>query len=316
MSDKRISLDATVAAVARGQRVDQAAAELFPEFSRSQLQHWIRQGQLLVNGAVCKPKDKVVGGEVITLEAEPEQQGEWVRQDIPLNIIYEDESILVVNKTVGLVVHPGAGNREGTLLNALLYRYPDQEEVPRAGIVHRLDKETSGIMVVARTLQAQASLVKQLQAKTVRREYEAVVQGVPVGGRTIDLPIGRHPAARTRMAVLQHGGKQAVTHFRVLQKFAFHAHVRVKLETGRTHQIRVHMANIGYPLVGDPVYGGRLKIPPGASTELVQVLREFKRQALHASTLSLVHPRTLELLTWHAPLPEDMAHLLSVLEAG
>jgi len=316
MSADRINLEATVPNGFIGQRVDQAAADLFSDYSRSQLQNWIKKGQLLVNGRPCKSKDKILGGEVLTLEAEPEKQGEWLSENIPLDVVYEDSSLVVINKPVGLVVHPGAGNPQGTLLNALLHRYPDQENIPRAGIVHRLDKETSGLMVVARTLQAQTSLVEQLQARTVSREYEAVVQGVPVGGRTIDLPIGRHPAVRTRMAVVQRGGKAAVTHFRVLKKFAHHALVRVKLETGRTHQIRVHLAHIGYPLVGDPVYGGRLRVPPAASEELINTLRRFRRQALHAAALSLEHPQSGAILGWEAPLPDDMVNLLAILASG
>ena len=316
MSDDRISLTATVSTDAIGQRLDQAATDLFDGYSRSQLQQWIKNGNLLVDGQVRKPKEKVLGGEQLTLEAQLESQGDWVAEDIPLDIVHEDADIIVLNKPVGLVVHPGAGNREGTLLNALLHRYPALEMIPRAGIVHRLDKETSGLMVVARTLQAQHSLVTQLQERTISREYEAVVQGVPVAGRTIDEPIGRHPTARVKMAVAKNGGKPAVTHFRVLHRFDHHAHVRVQLETGRTHQIRVHMAHIGYPLVGDPVYGGRLKLPPGASDELIACLRNFRRQALHAAALSLEHPSSGEILSWSAPLPADIQALLAALDAG
>ena len=316
MSDDHVALQARVPEEEIGQRVDQVAAVLFSAFSRSQLQQWIKKGCLLMDGECCKPKDKVLGGEVLTLRAELESQGDWVAEDIPLDVVFEDDEIVVINKPAGLVVHPGAGNREGTLLNALLHRYPRQESIPRAGIVHRLDKETSGLMVVARTLQAQTSLVEQLQARSVSRQYDAVVVGVPVGGRTIEEPIGRHPTARTRMAVAKQGGKPAVTHFRVRRKFAHHALVRVKLETGRTHQIRVHMAHIGCPLVGDPVYGGRFKLPPGASETLIETLRQFRRQALHAAYLSFAHPRTGETLVWEANLPEDMVELLAALEAG
>ena len=316
MSDNYFHLKARVAPEATGQRLDQVAAALFPAFSRSQLQQWVKKGQLRIDGREGKPKDRVLGGERLELSAEAEPRGEWEAEEIPLVIVHEDADILVVDKPAGLVVHPGAGNPRGTLLNALLHRYPAQQSIPRAGIVHRLDKETSGLMVVARTLQAQTSLVAQLQARTVSREYEAVVTGVPVGGKTIDAAIGRHPTVRTRMAVVRHGGKPAVTHFRVLTKFDHHAHLRVKLETGRTHQIRVHLAHLGYPLVGDPLYGGRLKLPPGASDALIQCLRDFRRQALHAAALSLEQPSSGEQLAWASPLPPDMQGLLAALEAG
>jgi 23S rRNA pseudouridine1911/1915/1917 synthase len=316
MSDNRITLEGTIPDSFIGQRLDQAAAALFREFSRSQLQLWIKSGDLTLNGGACKPRDKVFGGEHLRLQAELQPQGDWQSEDIALDIVHEDDHILVINKPVGLVVHPGAGNSQGTLLNALLHRYPGQENIPRAGIVHRLDKDTSGLMVVARTLQAQTSLVAQLQAHDVTREYEAVVQGIPVGGRVIDQPIGRHPRQRTRMAVVSHGGKPAVTHFRVVHRYGHHAHIRLQLETGRTHQIRVHMAHIGYPLVGDPLYGGRPKLPPGASQALIETLRGFRRQALHAVALTLSHPASGDTVSWSSPLPEDFLQLLAALEAG
>jgi len=316
MPDNRIDLEATITADCAGQRVDQAAAGLFPAFSRAQIQQWIKGGELTLNGRPCKPKDRVSGGEALVVAATLVSQGEWRGEDIPLQVVYEDGDILVIDKPAGIVVHPGAGNPDGTVLNALLHRYPGQENMPRAGIVHRLDKDTSGLMVIARTLQAQTSLVAQLQARTVSREYEAVVQGLPVSGSTINEPIGRHPRTRTRMAVLRHGGKEALTRFRILRRFSHHAHVRLKLETGRTHQIRVHMAHIGFPLVGDPVYGGRLKLPAAASDALIESLRNFHRQALHAVALSLKHPRTGEELSWGSALPEDFRTLLDALEKG
>ncbi len=316
MTQDMISRRATVPPEAVGRRIDQVAAELLPEFSRSQLQTWLKRGQMTVDGRECRPRDKVAGGESLALEAVLEPQGEWRPQAIPLTVLHEDEHLLVIDKPAGLVVHPGAGNPDETLVNALLHRFPELENLPRAGIVHRLDKDTSGLMVVARTLQARHVLVNQLQARSVSREYEAVVQGVPTGGAIIDAPIGRHPRARTRMAVVPRGGRAAVTRFRLLRRFPHHAHVRVSLETGRTHQIRVHMAHIGYPLVGDPVYGGRLRLPPGASDSLVQVLRQFRRQALHAAALSLIHPASGESVSWTSPLPEDFRTLLDALEAG
>ncbi|MDY1355852.1 23S rRNA pseudouridine(1911/1915/1917) synthase RluD [Pseudomonas aeruginosa] len=295
-----------------GQRLDQIAAQLFPEHSRSRLAGWIKDGRLTVDGAVLRPRDIVHSGAQLVLEAEQEAQGEWLAQDIELEIVYEDEHILVIDKPAGLVVHPAAGHQDGTLLNALLYHVPDIANVPRAGIVHRLDKDTTGLMVVAKTLEAHTKLVAQLQARSVSRIYEAIVIGVITSGGTIDAPIGRHGVQRQKMAVVD-SGKVAVSHYRVLERFRAHTHTRVKLETGRTHQIRVHMSHIGYPLVGDPVYGGRFRIPPVASQTLVQTLREFPRQALHARFLELDHPATGVRMKWESPLPEDFLWLLSLL---
>ncbi|MFU6912110.1 23S rRNA pseudouridine(1911/1915/1917) synthase RluD [Pseudomonas aeruginosa] len=295
-----------------GQRLDQIAAQLFPEHSRSRLAGWIKDGRLTVDGAVLRPRDIVHSGAQLVLEAEQEAQGEWLAQDVELEIVYEDEHILVIDKPAGLVVHPAAGHQDGTLLNALLYHVPDIANVPRAGIVHRLDKDTTGLMVVAKTLEAHTKLVAQLQARSVSRIYEAIVIGVITSGGTIDAPIGRHGVQRQKMAVVD-AGKVAVSHYRVLERFRAHTHTRVKLETGRTHQIRVHMSHIGYPLVGDPVYGGRFRIPPVASQTLVQTLREFPRQALHARFLELDHPATGVRMKWESPLPEDFLWLLSLL---
>lgn len=295
-----------------GQRLDQIAAQLFPEHPRSRLAGWIKDGRLTVDGAVLRPRDIVHSGAQLVLEAEQEAQGEWLAQDIELEIVYEDEHILVIDKPAGLVVHPAAGHQDGTLLNALLYHVPDIANVPRAGIVHRLDKDTTGLMVVAKTLEAHTKLVAQLQARSVSRIYEAIVIGVITSGGTIDAPIGRHGVQRQKMAVVD-AGKVAVSHYRVLERFRAHTHTRVKLETGRTHQIRVHMSHIGYPLVGDPVYGGRFRIPPVASQTLVQTLREFPRQALHARFLELDHPATGVRMKWESPLPEDFLWLLSLL---
>lgn len=311
MSEK---LSVTVAVEQAGLRLDQALAALFPDYSRARLQQWIKQGLVSVDGSTAKrPRDKVLGGEVVELEALMEDQVECRPQPIPLEIVYEDEALLVINKPAGLVVHPAVGNPDGTLQNALLHHDSRLIQLPRAGIVHRLDKETSGLLVIARSLVAHKYLVEQLQQRSIKREYRAVVTGVMTAGGSVDRPIGRHPSQRTRMAV-NLSGKTAVTHYRVLERFRFHTYVKVILETGRTHQIRVHMAHIRFPLVGDPVYGGRLRIPPGVSPELETVLRKFRRQALHARKLGLEHPLTGEWMEWAMEPPADMQKLLVILE--
>ncbi|WP_043531613.1 23S rRNA pseudouridine(1911/1915/1917) synthase RluD [Litchfieldella xinjiangensis] len=295
-----------------GQRLDQVAATLFSEFSRERLKAWIKQGALTLDGHTARPKDKIYGGETLVLEAELEEDRRFEPQAIELAIVHEDDDVLVVDKPAGLVVHPAAGNPDGTLLNALLHHDPALASVPRAGIVHRLDKDTTGLMVVAKTLAAQAALVEQLQARTVSREYDAVVTGVMTAGGTVDAPIGRHPKDRKRQAVTT-AGKPALTHYRVTERFRAHSHVRCRLETGRTHQIRVHMAHKRFPLVGDSIYGGRLKLPPGADEALKDLLREFPRQALHARRLAFLHPTSGRKLTFRADLPDDMLMLLDYL---
>lgn len=307
-----ISLTAVVSPDLAGARFDQAAAQLFPDYSRERLKQWIQDGQLTLDGAAARPRDRVMGGESLSLQAELRTETHAVAEDIALDIVHEDEALLVINKPAGLVVHPGAGNPQGTLMNALLHHDPALAQIPRAGIVHRLDRDTTGLMVVARTLQAHASLVDQLADKRVYREYEAVTYGNMTGGGTVDAPIDRHPHDRVRMAVVP-GGRPAVSHYRVIQRYTNHTHVRVQLETGRTHQIRVHMAHIGYPLVGDPVYA-RLRFPKGASEALLDTLRQFQRQALHARRLGLVHPETGEQCLWESELPADFQHLLQVLK--
>ncbi len=313
-SFKTIKLTALVPSTLVGQRVDQVAASLFSEFSRSRLQLWIREGTLRVNAQPCLAKQKLLGGETLSVDATLSVEGEWSAEPIPLAIVYEDTEILVLNKSADMVVHPAAGNTSGTLLNALLHHCPHLATLPRAGIVHRLDKDTTGLMVVAKTLQSHHSLVCQLQERTLGRHYAAVVWGVMTGGGEVDAPIGRHPQARVKMAVVPRGGRKAVTHYRVVRRFNHYTQVRIKLETGRTHQIRVHMAHIGYPIAGDSVYGGRVRIPKGASEELITTLRDFKRQALHAVELTLEHPSTGETMSWSTPLPPDMQLLLDVLE--
>ncbi|GGD00944.1 23S rRNA pseudouridine(1911/1915/1917) synthase RluD [Halopseudomonas salina] len=311
MSD-RISMTASVAPESGGQRLDQVAAQLFPDFSRSRLQAWIKDGCLTMDGRSVRPRDTVYGGEKLVLDAEREVQGDWQPEAIALDVIYEDQALMVINKPAGLVVHPAAGHQDGTLLNALLHHAPELAKVPRAGIVHRLDKDTTGLMVVAKTLEAQTDLVAQLQARSVTREYEAVVVGVMTAGGKVDEPIARHGTNRQKMAVMV-GGKQAVSHYRVITRFRAHTHVRVKLETGRTHQIRVHMSYIHFPLIGDQTYGGRMRIPAGATPELIETLRGFPRQALHARRLELQHPDDGRTMSWEVPLPADMLNLLALL---
>jgi 23S rRNA pseudouridine1911/1915/1917 synthase len=309
-SDNTIQLDETTGPEHFGLRLDQVLADLFPEYSRSKLKTWIQDGKVAVNGEVITvPRHKMQMEERVTVNAEIEIQVTSQPQDIDLNIVYEDEHILVINKPADLVVHPGAGNPNGTVLNALLNHVPNIDKVPRAGIVHRLDKDTTGLMVVAKTLPAQTHLVDQLQHRVMSREYEAIALGTMVAGGVVDAPIGRHATKRTHMAVRE-GGKPATTHYRVMEKFRAYTHLRLKLETGRTHQIRVHMAYVKHPLLGDPVYGGRPRLPKGASEDFISTLRGFQRQALHAAQLSLYHPETEEWMTWQAPLPDDMQHLL------
>lgn len=312
---EKIELQAEIPEEMRGLRLDQAAAQLFPDYSRGRLQSWIKSGELTVDGSVRKIRDKVLSGELLTLTAEVEDEDRWEAESIALDIVYEDESLLVINKPAGLVVHPGAGHGSGTLLNAVLHHCPDLASVPRAGIVHRLDKDTTGLMVVAKNLAAQTDLVMQLQERTVSREYEAVCMGTMTGGGRVEAAMGRHPSNRKKMAVVNFGGKEAVTHYRLIKRFGHYTHVRCMLETGRTHQIRVHMAHIKYPLVGDQLYAGRPRIPKGATNELIDTLRGFGRQALHARRLALIHPDSGEEISWEVDLPEDMQQLLAVLKA-
>ncbi len=307
-------LSATVADELAGQRLDRVLAQLFSDYSRARLQQWVSDGAVEVDGRQLRSKDKLRGGEQIEICVELEAQIESQPEAIPLDIVYEDEALLVINKPVGLVVHPAVGNRDGTMLNALLHHAPELAAVPRAGIVHRIDKDTSGLLVVARTLKSQKSLTDQIQRREFEREYQTIVCGVMTAGGTVDAPIGRHPTVRTRMAVVG-SGKEARTHYRVMQRYRAHTHVQVKLETGRTHQIRVHMAHIRHPIVGDQVYGGRLRIPKGCGEVLSGRLRSFKRQALHAAKLGLSHPDSGEQMAWQSPLPQDMAALLEALDA-
>lgn len=307
---QQVRLSAVAGKRLAGSRLDQAAAELFADFSRARLQKWIRQGRLTVDGQAVKPTFRICGGEHLVLRAELEADGTVEPEPIPLDVIYSDEDLIVVNKPAGLVVHPAAGNPDGTLQNALLHLDPQLATLPRAGIVHRLDKETSGVMVVAHSLRAHASLVEQLQQRTMSRIYRAVARGVLVADGTVDAPIGRHPRDRKRMAVVA-SGRPAVSHYRVLRRFAGATYLEVALESGRTHQIRVHMAHMGHPLVGDPVYGRSPVKTRGQPPELSAVLRAFPRQALHARTLTLTHPASGETMHFQAPPPADFERLLA-----
>lgn len=309
------SIDSRTAQVpdsAAGRRFDAVLAELFPEFSRSRLAAWIKSGDARLDGDLARPRDPVRGGETVTLTAVLDTRTEDAPEDIALDLLYEDPDVFVLNKPAGLVVHPGAGNRAGTLVNALLHRDPALAALPRAGIVHRLDKDTSGVMVVARTLPAHTALVAQLSAREVHRQYLAIVVGALVSGGTANAAIDRHPRDRLRMAV-RDDGREAITHYRLHERYRAHTALECRLETGRTHQIRVHMAHLKHPIVGDPLYGGPLRLPKGASEALTTALREFKRQALHAQTLEFKHPLSGEPVRCSAPVPEDMQTLMRLL---
>ena len=301
---------------AAGRRFDQAVAEMFPDYSRSRLSGWIKAGAVTLDGIQAAPRQLLRGGEQVHLEVELAAEVTSEPEAIALDIRHEDEHLLVLNKPAGLVVHPGAGNAAGTLLNALLHHDPRLAELPRAGIVHRLDKDTSGLMVVAKTLPAHTALVEMLSRHAVERQYEAVVLGTMVAGGTVDAPIGRHIGDRLRQAVRdEEDGKHAVTHYRVRERFRAHSLLQCQLETGRTHQIRVHLGHIGHPLLGDPLYGGGLRLPKGASAELIATLRGFRRQALHAERLGFVHPISGEALAFSAERPADQLGLIEALRA-
>ncbi|MYI03037.1 MAG: 23S rRNA pseudouridine(1911/1915/1917) synthase RluD [Gammaproteobacteria bacterium] len=313
MQENRIVRRETVSDSLAGLRLDRAAADLFPEFSRSRLQLWIKSGSMTVNSQNMKQKDRLQAGDVIEIDAELAPDDELTAEAMELDVRLEDGHFLIVNKPKNLVVHPAAGHHEGTLLNGLLHSYPELAQLPRAGIIHRLDKDTTGLMLIARTLRAHTELVRQLQERRIERVYQALVHGVLTAGGTVDQPMGRHPVHRTRMAVVGEG-KPARTHYRVLERFPAHTHVEISLETGRTHQIRVHMAWLGYPVLGDRTYGGRPKPPAAFPPELTAALGAFGRQALHAYRLSLIHPANKEKISVDMKLPPDMQNLLELLK--
>ena len=309
-SEQHLTVLAT--ASSEGMRVDKALAELLPGYSRSAIQQWLKQSRVRHAGKSLKPSDRLRGNEQLDIAVPAVQPAEWLAQAMDIEVLYRDDDLLVLNKPAGLVVHPGAGNPDGTLLNGLLYLDDGLRCLPRAGIVHRLDKDTSGLMVVARSEYARQRLVEQLKEHSVKRRYMAVVNGIPITGETIDQPIGRHHHDRLRMAV-RDCGKPAVTHTRILEKFRVHSLLQADLETGRTHQIRVHLAWRGYALVGDPLYGGRVKLPPAAGADVIEILRNFHRQALHARQLCLAHPRSGNALNWECDAPHDMQMLIDAL---
>lgn len=295
------------------ERLDQALAKLLPDYSRTQLQTLIEEGAVLVDGKMLKGKTKLKGGEKVSLSISEKPLPNWEAQPIPLNIVYEDEELMVINKPVGLVVHPGAGNKNSTLLNALLHHAPVLANLPRAGILHRLDKDTSGLLIIAKTPQALKDLSQQLKKRSLVREYQALVYGTLISGGKIDAPIDRHHIHRKRMAVVE-TGKPAVTHYRIAEKFRAHTHLLLRLETGRTHQIRVHLAHIHHPILGDPTYGGRVRLSKGMSEDLIQLIRQYKHQALHAFAVGFIHPKTQENMRFEAALPENMQALLAALK--
>lgn len=308
MTDK-INYQLVVSEDHAGERLDQALAKLMPDYSRTQIQDWIETGAILVDGKTTKGKTRLKGGEAIEVNAVQKPQPAWEAQAIDLPIVYEDEALIVINKPIGLVVHPGAGNSDSTLLNALLHHAPEVKDLPRAGILHRLDKDTSGLMVVAKTAKALKELSHQLKKREIQREYQAIVYGTMISGGTVDAPIERHHMQRKRMAVSE-TGKPSVTHYRIAEKYRAHTRLKLQLETGRTHQIRVHMAHIRHPIVGDPVYGGRVQLTKGMSPSLIELLRRFRRQALHAFGLGFTHPTTGEWMRFEIELPDDMKQLM------
>ena len=298
-----------------GQRLDVVLAQLMPSYSRNRLQDWIQAGRVLVEGEVLRSRDRLQGEELIEVWPQQAAPQSYAPQDIPLQIVHADDDLIVVNKPAGLVMHPAPGHADGTLLNALLFHFPETLHVPRAGIVHRLDRDTTGLVAVARTEVASLSLTRQLQERTMHRQYQALVQGELIAGQTLDAPIGRHPRARQQWCV-RSGGREAITHIRVRKRYVGMTLLDVHLETGRTHQIRVHLSHLGHPVIGDPVYGGKRRMPAGLTAEIRDCVAAFQRQALHAGSLKLRHPNQDKECAWEIELPEDFRALLERLEGG
>ncbi|GMW06913.1 MAG: putative RNA pseudouridine synthase [Nevskiales bacterium] len=311
----RVTHQLAIPAGHEGRRLDQVLAELLPDYSRSRIKGWILAGSVRLDGQQPDPRTRVVAGQQVEIAAVVETTHSVAAQAVAFEVAYEDEDVLVVVKPAGVVVHPGAGNRDATLENGLRHHAPSLAALPRSGLLHRLDKDTSGLVLVAKTLAAHTHLTRDLQERRIRREYRAIVNGVVTAGGAVDAPIGRHPVQRTRMAVTD-GGRAAVTHYRVLARFVAHSLLALRLETGRTHQIRVHLAHLGFPIVGDPAYGGRPRLPPGADATVLDALRGFRRQALHACAIGFRHPGSGEDLQFAAPLPADMRALLAALAGG
>lgn len=312
--NEKICINKVIPAEMSGKRFDQALSRMLPEYSRSNIQTWIRDGCVKIDTKLIDACDSHVrGGERVYICAEMKSQVLVEAENIPLQVIFEDEHLIIINKPAGLVVHPGAGNKEHTLMHALLHYDPKLRQVPRAGIVHRLDKETTGLLMIARTPQSHKYLVQKLQQHEIQRQYVALVNGVMISGGMVDQAIGRHPKYRTKMAVLSNG-RPAKTHYRILKKYRHHTQIRVYLETGRTHQIRVHMDWLRYPILGDPMYGNRTKAKKGMSKDIIQAIETFPRQALHAQRLSLIHPYSQATLEWKSSMPEDMSQLTRTLE--
>lgn len=311
---QKIQLHNMIPSALSKHRLDQVLAKLYPQYSRAQWQRWIRAGYVQLDGEVESNTRKLVQeNEAIAIHVHLSEDHRWIAQDIPLNIVHEDANLLIINKSAGLVVHPGAGVKDRTLVNGLLYHFPELSQVPRYGLIHRLDKDTTGLLVVARTIGAHHLLTQQMMQREIHREYQAIVNGVLIAGGSVDAPIGRHLKYRTKMAVIA-SGRSAVTHYRIINRYHAHTHLKIQLETGRTHQIRVHMAYIGHAIVGDAVYGHAAYLPPNPSVALKTALQQFKRQALHASTLSLMHPQKQTMMQWSAPLPEDMSGLMDMMK--
>lgn len=311
--DKCTKINTVIPDEMSGMRLDQALANILPEYSRSILQNWIRDDRIKINNRSMRPRDHVHGGEQVEIWAETVPQTLDSPENIPLDIIFEDEHIIIINKPAGLVVHPGAGNPQHTLVNALLHHDQKFTQIPRAGIVHRLDKQTTGLMIIARTLQSHTYLVNQLRARNIQRQYIALVNGILITGGSIEQPIGRHPRHRTKMTVV-HNGRPAKTHYRINRKYKHHTQLQISLETGRTHQVRVHMEWLGHAIISDPVYRSQRVLSKGMSPGLANIIKAFPRQALHACVLKFSHPQSHEILEWQQPVPADMSELINALE--